>query len=269
VRVRRVILVNLLHCSTVSLSAAPSFRRRFCRGLQFWQAVDHDGARRRTRARGSSNVTMALSALTSAMLITSMPVAAISAAMPVVYAQQVTTAQRLGAALYHAEKLHPQDDGPRLAAARERLPELCNFTYKPVSIALDGQFHTYFIAHGTPDTDIVIGRHYRVDGDAVISSSKACVNLGTPPMDTKFVTVVHLMSAVPTEFHVLQSLPRAAALAHAVCEWGHQRDHLSRRQGVPEGHHGVHRLPGTVMQHQLEVILGQPLHPGIATQGMQ
>jgi hypothetical protein len=142
----------------------------------------------------------------NALLISGLAAAANSASMPVAYAHQVATAERLGVALYHAEQSHTPDDGPRLAAARKRLPELCNFTYKAMSITLDGRSYMYVIAHGMPDSDIVIGRHYRIDGENVLVSSKACVNLGTPLIGTKFVAVVHLMSAVPTEFHVLQSL---------------------------------------------------------------
>lgn len=126
--------------------------------------------------------------------------------VPATYVQDVKLAKELGAALYEAEKAHALVDEAQVAAARKLLPEVCSFSYEPLVIAHDGKTYVYFIAHGTPDTDIMVGRHFRVDGNEVVVSSKTCLDLGTLPINTKIAVVVHLTSAAPTEFHVLQSL---------------------------------------------------------------
>ena len=145
-------------------------------------------------------------ALISLSFASTAPSVGAATEMQPAYQSEVQLAERLGAALFNAERVRAPNEQSEVSAVRKLLPNLCQFQYKPVPVVIDGKSYVYFIAQGSRATDIVIGRHFRVDGTNVVASSTVCSNMGTPPVNTKLATIVHVMSPTPTDFHVYLSL---------------------------------------------------------------
>jgi hypothetical protein len=81
-----------------------------------------------------------------------------------------------------------------------------------VKVEEEGRDVIYFLAEGPLKSDIVIGRHFRISGDAVEPSSKSCLSLGTPKPNMAALFVTHLLSPTPTEFHVYLTLRHKVGL---------------------------------------------------------
>jgi hypothetical protein len=120
---------------------------------------------------------------------------------------EVSDAERQGQALYAAaaKANTSADNDPLVSEARARINDFCDFKYQAVVAGAADHPAVYFLAKPATATDIIFGRHYKVLGDTVTPSTKGCFAQSVPPnAAAPFVT--HLLSDLPTEFHVYLSL---------------------------------------------------------------
>jgi hypothetical protein len=136
--------------------------------------------------------------------------------LPVELVAPVARAERLGKALAGAAPAAKAATRPGLNEAKQKGADLCSFTYKQVSIDDGGDQLSYLVATTRRATDVVIGRHFLMGGSGAVPSSKSCLNLGTPRdragQEVAFLTVTHLMSPSPNEFHVYLTLTQPVPL---------------------------------------------------------
>jgi hypothetical protein len=83
------------------------------------------------------------------------------------------------------------------------------FKYKAYIVGPKNKQFLYLVA--SKGKNVIIGRHFKapinggtVDVSGFESSTKGCLNLGTPPSNVAALTATHLKH-YPNEFHVLQS----------------------------------------------------------------
>ena len=117
----------------------------------------------------------------------------------------VALAQARGAALFETAKtFEPTDDTkPTIEAARSLISDFCDFKYRPIVVQESASQLVYFVAE--KNNDIVMGRHYRVEGARVTPSTNSCFAAKEQPGAVGFF-ITHLLSKTPTEFHVYESL---------------------------------------------------------------
>jgi hypothetical protein len=154
-----------------------------------------------------------------------------AADIPQEYVEAVRNAEAEGLALYEAElKGAPQDD-KAVAEAKGRISTFCDFTYKPVRLTENGQDVLFLLAQAQHDTDMVVGRHFRIAGTDVQPSTRSCLalSLGTPQHRPVAIIVTHLLSATPTPFHVYLSLKHKIGLdvGTSVGNWAVERGSIT------------------------------------------
>ncbi|HKE94130.1 MAG TPA: DUF2314 domain-containing protein [Povalibacter sp.] len=126
--------------------------------------------------------------------------------MPLEFTEAVANAERLGQALLAADAAGEAVDRMTLAEIARQGAELCEFAYRLVHVDDNGRDVRYLIARAKSDSDVVIGRHFAWIADTVQSSTRSCLNLGTPGRGVVAMTVTHLLSPTPNEFHVYEAL---------------------------------------------------------------
>jgi hypothetical protein len=133
---------------------------------------------------------------------------ACAADIPPEYVDAVRQAEAQGLALYEAEQKGSLVDDKTVAETKGQISTLCDFSYKAVRVAENGQEVIYLLAQAQHDNEMVVGRHFRIVGSDAQPSSRSCLalSLGTPKRRPVAVLVTHLMSSTPTLFHVYLSL---------------------------------------------------------------
>jgi hypothetical protein len=125
-----------------------------------------------------------------------------------------------GRRLFDAYQSGDKAQTAEIDAARGAITDLCAYTYKPVVVseAKPGIDYVYFIAASDTPDDVVWGKHYRVELDkisgkalGVSSSTQSCLAMPAKidlPQGAQVaeLAVTHLLSPVPSEFHVFLSL---------------------------------------------------------------
>jgi hypothetical protein len=131
-----------------------------------------------------------------------------AADIPPEYVDAVRQAEAQGLALYEAEQKGSPVDDNTVAETKGQISTLCDYPYKAVRVAENGQEVIYFLGQAQHDNEMAVGRHFRVFGGDVQPSSCSCLtlSLGTPQRRPVAVLVTHLLSATPTLFHVYLSL---------------------------------------------------------------
>lgn len=128
----------------------------------------------------------------------------------------IARAERRGAALAQMAPTAKAAGRADLAAARKLGAELCDFNYRQLTISDEGQQLTYLLGTTRRKTDLVAGRHFLLSESGVEPSTKSCFNLGTPPAEkgrtVEYMTVSHLMSSTPSEYHVYLTLNQSVPL---------------------------------------------------------
>lgn len=157
-------------------------------------------------------------ALAMTMTLSCSPVAGMEArVLPSNLVADVERAERLGKGIAAAIRPAKKAGKAVLKRAREQGADLCDFTYKSVSVTDGNAELTYLIATTRRQTDLLIGRHFLLSASGALPSSKSCFNMGTPAAPAghslAFVTVTHLMSPAPSEYHVYLSLAQPVPLA--------------------------------------------------------
>ena len=139
-------------------------------------------------------------------LLLHLPGMAWGAETPPELVRAVKAAEEDGGALFEATQQPVAVDPQAVSKARGMISNLCAFDYKPTAVSLRGRRAIYFLAQSSRPDDIVFGRHFKVVGATVSVSTGTCFNSGTPPANVVGVFSTHLLSPVPTEFHVYLSL---------------------------------------------------------------
>jgi len=131
-----------------------------------------------------------------------------AADIPQEYLEVVRKAEAEGLALYEAELKGSAEEDKAVAEAKGRISTFCDFPYLPVRLTENGQDVLFLLAQAHHDTDMVVGRHFRIADTDVQPSTRSCLvlSLGTPQHRPVAVVVTHLLSATPTLFHVYLSL---------------------------------------------------------------
>lgn len=129
----------------------------------------------------------------------------------------VERAERRGREIAAAIRSARKAEKAELKQARAQGADLCDFDYRSVSV-IDGDASlTYLIATTRRQTDLLIGRHFLLTASGAQPSSKSCLNLGTPTAPAghspALMTVTHLLSSAPNEYHVYLSLTQPVPLA--------------------------------------------------------
>jgi len=115
---------------------------------------------------------------------------------------EVAQAMEAGSNLYIAYLKGPTTD-VRIEKERAKIDDFCDFIYNAYIV----DSNIYFIAEPPSANRIVVGRHYKVSTDGVITkSTKSCFSLQPVSTYTVFFSVTHLLSDTPSEFHVFLSL---------------------------------------------------------------
>jgi hypothetical protein len=133
---------------------------------------------------------------------------ACAADIPSEYVDAIRQAEAQGLALYEAEQKGSAVEDKKVAGAKGRISTLCDFSYKAVRAAENGQEVIYLLGQAQHENEMTVGRHFRIIGGDVQASSRSCLtlSLGTPQRRPVAVFVTHLMSPTPTLFHVYLSL---------------------------------------------------------------
>jgi hypothetical protein len=120
----------------------------------------------------------------------------------------VRDAEAQGRALYAAAaNADPAAGGndELVRQARARINDFCDFKYRAVVAGTADNPLVYFLGQPAAAGDLVLGRHYKVLGEAVTPSTRSCFTLPAAP-NAVAPYVTHVLSDTPTEFHVYLSL---------------------------------------------------------------
>jgi hypothetical protein len=90
--------------------------------------------------------------------------------------------------------------------ARARVTDACDLKYKAYKVLEQDRPVFYLLAQPPTPGSIVFGRHYRIAGDSVSASTKSCFVSPPNPPGAVGAFATHLLSEVPSEFHVFLSL---------------------------------------------------------------
>jgi hypothetical protein len=95
-----------------------------------------------------------------------------------------------------------------IAEAKQKISGWCKFDYQPVVVTREGNQDVYFIGDTGNTGDVTFGRHFKVVGNSVTTSTKSCFVIPGSPSEAKAsgVWTTHLLSDSPTEFHVFLAL---------------------------------------------------------------
>jgi hypothetical protein len=147
-------------------------------------------------------------------VVNTLPGPVFAADVPQQYAEAIRQAEADGLSLYEAEVKASAENDKAVAEAKSQISTFCDFPYKPVRVAENGQEVLYLLGQTPHDNEMVVGRHFRIAGSDVQPSSRSClvINLGTPQHRPVGVVVTHLLSATPTLFHVYLSLKHKIAI---------------------------------------------------------
>ena len=129
-----------------------------------------------------------------------------AAELPQKLSSAVRAAEADGLSLFKASGQPRTIDNPAIEDARRKITNFCEFDYAPVVISRGGVPVIYFLARPTRSEDIIFGRHFKVVGSDVTTSTRTCFNAGPPPANAAAAWVTHLLSPAPTEFHVYLAL---------------------------------------------------------------
>lgn len=129
----------------------------------------------------------------------------------------IELAQRRGRLLAMAVPLADKATRAQIREARKQGMDPCGFDYKYVSIVDGTEPLVYLIGATKRQTDIIAGRHYQVTTAGAVRSTNTCLNMGTPAERNGerpvAVTMTHLLSESPSEYHVYLSLVQPVMLA--------------------------------------------------------
>jgi len=121
--------------------------------------------------------------------------------------RSIAAAEAEGLALFKAAGQATAINNDVIEETRRKISDFCDFDYMPVLVTQpNGTRATYFLARSMRPDDIVFGRHFKVVGSDVTTSTKTCFNAGSPPANSAAAFITHLLSPSPTEFHVYLSL---------------------------------------------------------------
>ena len=129
-----------------------------------------------------------------------------AAELPQKLSSAVRAAEADGLSLFKASGQPRTIDNPAIEDARRKITNFCEFDYAPVVISRGGVPVIYFLARPTRSEDIIFGRHFKVVGSDVTTSTRTCFNAGPPAANAAAAWVTHLLSPAPTEFHVYLAL---------------------------------------------------------------
>lgn len=140
------------------------------------------------------------------------------------YASQVRASEIYGQKLYAAYQAAAPVDSKLVTLARESIKDACDYSYRTFRVDDGGATYLYFIGETASGSDLVWGRHYRVEVDpeglsvlSVIPSTKSCFVMPpeTAPEGSQAVGsyITHLLSEYPSEFHVFMSLKTGESVA--------------------------------------------------------
>jgi hypothetical protein len=138
--------------------------------------------------------------------------AAAGGEIPKEFAAAVGVAEKDGRAIFEAARQSKPPARPAIGDARKQISNFCDFDYRPILVSLHGKTAIYFLAQSSASDEIIVGRHFKVVGAKVTESTKACFTLGRVPANAVAAYATHLLSPVPSEFHVYLSLKHNKAL---------------------------------------------------------
>jgi hypothetical protein len=118
----------------------------------------------------------------------------------------VAAAERDGRILFDTSSHPAAPEDPVVAAARAKISDFCQISYKAVVVPSQPVPIVYFLGAVPPKDGMVFGRHYKVTGENVSISTKGCVVVPPGPNNSVAAYITHLLSPAPTEFHVYLSL---------------------------------------------------------------
>jgi hypothetical protein len=154
-----------------------------------------------------------------------------AADIPQEYVEAVRKAEAEGLALYEAELKGSALEDQAVAEAKGRISTFCDFPYQVVRLIENGQDVLFLLAQAQNDTDMVVGRHFRIIGTDVQPSTRSCLalSLGTPQHRPVAIVVTHLLSETPTSFHVYLSLKHKIGLdvGTSVGNWAVERGSIA------------------------------------------
>jgi hypothetical protein len=170
-------------------------------------------------------------ALTLLVVGSALAVPVRAADIPQEYAEAVRKAETEGLALYEAELKGSALEDQAIAEARGRISTFCDFTYIPVRVTENGDDVLFLLGQPRQNTDMVVGRHFRITGTDVQPSTRSCLalSMGTPQHRPVAIVVTHLLSATPTSFHVYLSLKHNIGLdvGTSVGNWAVERGSIT------------------------------------------
>jgi hypothetical protein len=129
-----------------------------------------------------------------------------AADIPPEYMDAVRQAEAQGLALYEAEQKGSPVDDKTVAETKGQISTLCDFSYKAVRVAENGQEVMYLLGQPQHDNEMAVGRHFRIIGADVQPSSRSCftLSLGTPQRrpaaGPRYTSIVSHANAVPCLF---------------------------------------------------------------------
>jgi hypothetical protein len=169
--------------------------------------------------------------LTLLVVASALAVPVRAADIPQEYVEAVRKAEAEGLALYEAELKGSALEDQSIAEARGRISTFCDFTYIPVRVTENGEDVLFLLGQPRQNTDMVVGRHFRITGTDVQPSTRSCLalSMGTPQHRPVAIVVTHLLSATPTSFHVYLSLKHKIGLdvGTSVGNWAVERGSIT------------------------------------------
>ena len=134
---------------------------------------------------------------------------AFSADIPADLTNEVNSAITNGKLLFNSYSNGPVKDTEllkKINIQKSKINDFCEFEYLPYVVTSNNKEIIYLIAQGPKENQIVFGKHFKIFDDKIVSSTKSCFVLPSPPENSVGSFVTHLLSDTPTEFHVFISL---------------------------------------------------------------
>lgn len=124
---------------------------------------------------------------------------------------EVAISEKNGKSLYDAYIANPKIKNIELLnSAKDLIKNFCELDYQKLIVKEEGEEVVYFIGQPPKKNHLVLGRHYKVKENFVIPSTKTCSIMAPPSLEpgseVAAVFTTHLLSQVPSEFHVFLSL---------------------------------------------------------------
>lgn len=129
-----------------------------------------------------------------------------AADVPAQFSPAVKKAEIEGRALFEAFTHSSYPDSKSIEVAKKRITDFCDFKYVPLEVKLEDKSVIFFIAESENQSEIIFGRHYRVEESTVTPSTITCYASGENLPGTEAALITHLLSPTPSEFHVFLSL---------------------------------------------------------------